>query len=195
VLRLVVLVSGGGSKLWALLDASEDAQFSARVVAVGADREAYAPAYAEEFGIPRFVVLFGAFPTREAWGDEVLAQLYLWRPDLVILTGFMRLLPPQVVSAFTPNLLNTHSAFRPEFSGPHPVRDTIAAGVTDTGASVIVIDKGVDSVPIVAQRRVPVLPGDTETRLHDRIQVVERELLIPVVLDIANGRLDLKDVK
>jgi phosphoribosylglycinamide formyltransferase-1 len=194
VLRLVVLISGGGSNLRALLEASEDAEFPARVVAIGADRDADGLAHGEEYGIPTFVVPFGAFDTREAWGDELLAQVRQWDADLVILSGFMRLLPPGVVSALAPNLLNTHPAYLPEFPGAHGVRDALAAGVSETGASVIVVDDGVDSGPIVAQRRVPVLPGDTESRLHDRIKLVERELLVQVVLDIANGHIELKEL-
>ena len=191
MLRLVVLISGGGSNLRALLDASDDAEFPARVVAIGADRDAEGLAHAEEFGIPSFVVPFGAFDSRDAWGDELLDQLRQWEADLVILSGFMRLLPPRVVEALSPALLNTHPAYLPEFPGAHAVRDALAAGVTETGASVIVVDNGVDTGPVVAQRRVPVLPGDTEARLHDRIKVVERQLLVDVVLDVANGRIRL----
>jgi len=191
VLRLVVLISGGGSNLRALLEASDDAEFPARVVAIGADRDAEGLAHAEEFGIPSFVVPFGAFDSREAWGDELLDQLRQWEADLVILSGFMRLLPPRVVEALSPALLNTHPAYLPEFPGAHAVRDAMAAGVRETGASVIIVDNGVDTGPVVAQRRVPVLPGDTEGRLHDRIKLVERELLVEVVLDIANGRIEL----
>lgn len=194
MLRVVVLISGGGSNLRALLDACEDATFPARVVAIGADRDADGLAFAEEFGLPSFVVPFGAFPSREQWGDELIDQLRQWDADLVVLSGFMRLLPPRVVAAFAPRLLNTHPAYLPEFPGAHAVRDALAAGATETGASVIVVDDGVDSGPIVAQRRVPVLPGDTEARLHDRIKVVERELLIQTVRDIADARIDLKDL-
>jgi phosphoribosylglycinamide formyltransferase-1 len=194
VLRLVVLISGGGSNLRALLEACEDAGFPARVVAIGADRDADGLALGEEFGIPSFVVPYGAFPDREAWGDELIDQIRQWDGDLVVLSGLMRLLPPRVVAAFAPNLLNTHPAYLPEFPGAHAVRDALAAGATESGASVIVVDDGVDSGPIVAQRRIPVLPGDTEARLHDRIKVVERELLIQAVRDIADHRIDLKEL-
>ena len=195
MLRLVVLISGGGSNLRALLEASEDAEFPARIVAIGAGRPADGLAHGEEYGIPTFVVPFGAFESREAWGDELLDQVHQWDADLVILSGFMRLLPPRVVDALSPNLLNTHPAYLPEFPGAHGVRDALAAGVEQTGASVIVVDAGVDTGPVVAQRRVPVLPGDTEARLHDRIKLVERELLVQVVLDIANGHVNLKELK
>jgi len=193
VLRLVVLISGGGSNLRALLDASEDAEFPARVVAVGADRQADGLAHAEAYRIPSFVVPFTSFPTREAWGDELLAQLREWEPDVVILSGLMKLLPAQVVEAYSPAIINTHPAYLPEFPGAHGVRDALAAGVAETGASVIVVDNGVDSGPILHQRRVPILPGDTEATLHERIKPVERELLIQTVLDLANGTIDLKE--
>jgi phosphoribosylglycinamide formyltransferase-1 len=106
----------------------------------------------------------------------------------------MKLLPPRVVAALSPNLINTHPAYLPEFPGAHAVRDALAAGVTETGASVIVVDNGVDSGPIISQERIPVLPGDTEERLHERIKPVERGLLIQAILDIANSEIDLKEL-
>lgn len=194
MLRLVVLISGGGSNLRALLEASQDAEFPARVVAIGADRDADGLVHAEEYGIPSFVVPFGAFVSREEWGDALLEQVAQWEGDIVILSGFMRLLPPTMVDALAPRILNTHPAFLPEFPGAHAVRDALAAGAIETGASVIVVDHGIDSGPVVAQRRVAVLPDDTEGRLHDRIKLIERELLVQVVLDIANNRLDLENL-
>lgn len=194
MLRLVVLISGGGSNLRSLLEVSEDAEFPARVVAVGADRPADGFEHAEHFGIPTFSVAFGAFPDRESWGAEMLEQIRQWEPDLVILSGFMRLFPPTVVAALSPAMINTHPAYLPEFPGAHGVRDALAAGVTETGASVIVVDDGVDSGPILAQERIPVLVGDTEATLHERIKPVERRLLIQTVLDIANGRIDLENL-
>jgi phosphoribosylglycinamide formyltransferase-1 len=194
MLRLVVLISGGGSNLRALLEASEDAEFPARVVAIGADRDADGLAHAEEYGIPSFVVPFGAYPDRESWGAALLEQIRQWDADLVILSGFMRLLPAAVVHALSPELLNTHPAYLPEFPGAHAVRDALAAGAVETGASVIVVDDGVDTGPVLVQRRVPIQDGDTEGVLHDRIKLVERELLVQVVLDIANGAIDLRDL-
>lgn len=195
MLRLVVLISGGGSNLRALLEASEDAEFPARIVAIGADRDADGLAHAEEFGVPTFVVPWGAYESREAWGDELLDQLRQWDADLVILSGFMRLLPSRVVAALAPHLINTHPSYLPEFPGAHAVRDALAAGVTQTGGSVIVVDDGVDTGPVIVQRRVPVKPGDTEGVLHDRIKLVERELLVQAVLDIANGHVDLEELQ
>jgi phosphoribosylglycinamide formyltransferase-1 len=193
VLKLVVLISGGGSNLRALLEAAQDAEYPARVVAIGADREADGFEHAEAFGIPTFSVPFTSFPDRASWGDEILAQVEQWGADLVVLSGFMRLLPPGVVAALSPRLVNTHPAYLPEFPGAHGVRDALAAGATQTGASVIVVDNGVDSGPILRQERVPVHPDDTESTLHDRIKVVERRLLVQTILDIANGTIDLTE--
>ena len=195
MLSLVVLISGGGSNLRALLDASQDAEFPARVVAVGADRDADGFAHAEEYGIPTFSVAMSNFSDRDAWADELLAQVRSWNADLVVLSGFMKLLPPSFVSALSPNLINTHPAYLPEFPGAHGVRDALAAGVTETGASVIVVDNGVDSGPIISQERIPIEPGDTEGSLHDRIKPVERRLLIQAILDIANSAIDLKELR
>jgi phosphoribosylglycinamide formyltransferase-1 len=194
VLSLVVLISGGGSNLRALLEASQDAEFPARVVAVGADRDADGFEHAEHYGIPTFSLAASNFADRESWGDALLEQIRVWQPDLVVLSGFMKLLPPRVVAALSPNLINTHPAYLPEFPGAHAVRDALAAGVTQTGASVIVVDNGVDSGPIIAQQRVAIEPDDTESSLHERIKPVERELLIQSILDIANAHIDLKEL-
>ena len=117
MLSLVVLISGGGSNLRALLEASEHADFPARVVAIGADRDADGFAHAEEFGIPTFSLALSSFPDRESWGDAMLEQIRVWQPDLVILSGFMKLFPPRVVEALSPNLINTHPAFLQMFQG------------------------------------------------------------------------------
>jgi phosphoribosylglycinamide formyltransferase 1 len=191
---LVVLISGGGSNLRSLLTATEDAGYPARVVAIGADRDADGFSHAKDYGIPTFTVPFSGYPDRDSWGDALLEQIQRFSPDLVILSGFMRLLPARVVEALTPQLINTHPAYLPEFPGAHGVRDALAAGATQTGASVIIVDGGVDSGPIIAQRRVPIQSGDTEASLHDRIKIVERELLAQTVLDIAQGTIDLQEL-
>ena len=193
MLSLLVLISGGGSNLRSLLEASTDAQYPARVIAIGSDRDADGLELGEEFGLPTFAVNYSAYPDRAAWGDALLEQIQLWQPDLVVLSGLMRLLPPRVVDALSPNLINTHPAYLPEFPGAHGVRDALAAGVTQTGASIIVVDSGVDAGPIIAQERVAVEPGDSEASLHDRIKLVERRLLVQTVLDIANGHVNLKE--
>jgi phosphoribosylglycinamide formyltransferase-1 len=191
VLSVVVLISGGGSNLRALLETCEDAEFPARIVAVGADRDAEGFEHAEDFGIPTFSVALSNFADRDAWGDALLEQIEVWTPDLVVLSGFMKLLPPRVVAALSPRLFNTHPAYLPEFPGAHAVRDALEAGVSETGASVIVVDNGVDSGPILAQQRVPILPNDTEESLHARIKPIERDLLAQTILALANGTLDL----
>ncbi len=191
MLTLAVLISGAGSNLRALLEATGDPDFPARVIVVGADRQADGFAHAEAFGIPTIMVPYSEHDTRESWGAELHAQLTVWNPDLIVLSGLMRLLPAALVEAWAPRIINTHPAYLPEFPGAHGVRDALAAGASQTGASVIVVDNGVDTGPILAQERVAVIDGDTEHSLHERIKPVERRLLIDVVRRIATGDLDL----
>lgn len=191
MLSVAVLISGAGSNLRALLEATDTEGFPARVVVVGADREADGLAHAQDYGIPSFTVPYARFASRDEWGAELAAQLYVWQPDLIVLSGLMRLLPADVVARFAPRIINTHPAYLPEFPGAHGVREALAAGVAQTGASVIVVDDGIDTGPIIAQERIPVLPGDDEHTLHERIKPVERRLLIDVVRRIATGELRL----
>lgn len=193
MLTVLVLISGTGSNLRALLEAASSPEFPARVIAVGADRDAPGLAHAEAFAVPTFTVPFRDYTSREAWGQALLAAIGPFAPDLVVLSGMMRLVPTNVVEALSPRLINTHPAYLPEFPGAHGVRDAIAAGVERTGASIIVVDSGVDAGPIIVQERIPVLPGDTEASLHERIKPVERRLLIETVRAIAEG-LDLADL-
>ena len=186
-----MLISGGGSNLRALLQRCDDPAYPAHVVAVGADREAGGLVHADEFGVPSFLVPFTDFGSREAWGDALVAAVQVWSPDLVVLSGLMRLLPPGAVDALGPALLNTHPAYLPEFPGVHAVRDALASGADRTGASVIVVDHGVDSGPVLARERVAIEPGDTEAVLHDRIKAVERRLLADVIEQVADGRIEL----
>ncbi len=183
--RLVVLISGAGTNLLALLQRLPGTQIPADVVAVGSDTEAPGLHHASDLGIPTFVVPWGQFSSRDEWGVALGDALAAHEPDLIILSGFMKLLPPALVSRFSPRIINTHPAYLPEFPGAHAVRDALAAGATETGASVIVVDEGVDTGQILAQRRVPLEPGDDETVLHDRIKVVERELLLEVLENIS----------
>lgn len=195
-LRIVALISGTGSTLRALLDAIEAGReggepLPAEVVAIGADRAGANLALAEERGIPSFVVEPAGYPDRAAWGDALLERVLAYRPDLTVLSGFMRLLPPRVVAALSPRLINQHPAYLPEFPGAHAVRDALAAGVTRTGASIIVVDDGVDTGPVLERVRVPIERGDTEQLLHERIKRAERALLIRVVRGIADGSVQL----
>lgn len=191
MLTVAVLISGGGSNLRALLDAAAAPGFPARVILVGADREAAGFSHAAEYGVPTILVPWREFDSRDEWGAELGAQLDVWKPDLVVLSGLMRLLPASLVQAWSPRIINTHPAYLPHFPGAHAVRDALAAGVTATGASVIIVAEGIDDGPILAQERVPVLATDDEHTLHERIKPVERRLLIDVVQRIATGDLQL----
>ncbi|RFA19501.1 phosphoribosylglycinamide formyltransferase [Subtercola boreus] len=194
MLSIVVLISGGGSNLRALLEAASDRDFPARIVAVGSDTDAAGLAHAEQFGVPTFTVTPTSFADRAAWGDELLQQVEQWTPDLVVCAGFMRILPPRFVGALSPNLINTHPALLPLFPGAHAVRDALAAGATETGVTVHIVDEGVDTGPTLVQRSVAVLPGDTEHVLQERIKVIERDLLVQTVRDIATSTIDLSSI-
>lgn len=194
-----MLISGTGSNLRALLDGldearASDAPIAAEIVAIGADTERANLALGEERGIPTFVVAPGAYPDRAAWGDALLAKVREFGPDLTILSGFMRLVPPRVVDALAPELLNTHPAYLPEFPGAHAVRDALEAGANETGATIMIVDNGVDTGPIIDQRRIAITPDDTEATLHERIKVVERQLLLDTVRHLAAGTLNLKEI-
>ena len=185
MLSVVVLISGSGSNLRALLEAADNPLFPARVVAVGSDVPAEGLAHADQFGVPTFVVNPKAFATREEWAEVLLSNVQYFEPDLVVLAGFMRILPANFVNALTPNLINMHPSLLPEFPGAHAVRDALAAGATKTGATIHVVDEGVDTGPQLAQTELEILPGETEAELHERIKQVERELLVQTVRAIA----------
>ena len=190
--RLVIMISGAGSNaeaLMAALDASPALDVS--VVALGSDTDAPGLDYAKHRGIATFTSSPSEFSSRDEWGEALMRILASYHPDLIVLSGFMKLLPANLVAAFEPRIINTHPAYLPEFPGAHGVRDALAAGVTQTGASVIVVDTGVDTGPILAQERVAIQPEDTEDTLHARIKVVERRLLFDVVSDIVSRRRDL----
>jgi len=188
--RLVVLISGTGSNaadLLSRLDASRG-EVDAEVVAMGSDVDAPGLRHADQRGIPTFSVPLNRGESREAWGARLIEAIDGYAPDLVILSGFMRLVPPSVVAHYSPNIWNTHPAYLPEFPGAHAVKDAIDAGVTETGASVIVVDNGVDTGPILAQERVSIHAEDTEETLHERIKNVERELLFGLVRELCQTR-------
>lgn len=194
MLNIVVLISGGGSNLHALIEAANEPGFPARIVAVGADGDAGGIAHAMAAGIPHFIVRPRDYADRAAWGEAFLAEIQAASPDLVVSAGLMRILPEGFVRALSPRLINTHPALLPRFPGAHAVRDALAAGATETGVTVHVIDEGVDTGPIIRQARVEVRPGEPEDELHERIKQLERPLLIEVVREIAEGRIDLNDL-
>ena len=179
--RVAVLLSGTGSLCAALLSAADDAAYPVTVVAVGADRSAPGLEHARRRGIPTFTCALGDHPDRAAWDRALAAELLAHDPDLVVSAGFMKLLGPAVLDAFGGRLINTHPALLPAFPGAHAVRDALAAGVATTGATVHVVDAGIDTGPVLAQREVAIRPDDDEARLHERIKDVERVLLVETV--------------
>lgn len=189
-----MLLSGGGSNLRALIDAAAEPGFPARIVAVGADGDAGGIAHALAAGIPHFIVRPRDYANRDAWGDAFLAEIQAASPDLVVSAGLMRILPEGFVRALSPHLINTHPALLPLHPGAHAVRDALAAGATETGLTVHVIDEGVDTGPIIRQASIAILPGEVEADLHERIKQVERPLLIEVVRDIADGTISLTEI-
>lgn len=182
-LRVVVLASGAGSLCKALLDA-RDGTFD--VAAVVSDvPDAGALAHGEAAGIETRTVRLADFADREEWNEALAAAIEECRPDLVVSAGFMRVLGSPVLTAFPQRIINTHPALLPLFPGAHAVRDALAAGATQTGSTVHVVDAGVDTGPVIAQEVVAILPGDDEATLHERIKAVERRLLVDVVRGIA----------
>jgi formyltetrahydrofolate-dependent phosphoribosylglycinamide formyltransferase len=181
--RIVVLASGSGTTLQAVLEAAADPAFGGQVVAAGTDvKGCRAMERAEAAGVPTFAVGLHEFADRAAWNDAFADAIAAHRPDLVVLAGFMRVLAPQVVRRF--RIVNTHPALLPAFPGAHAVRDALAAGVTDSGVTVHWVDDGVDTGPVISQERVPVLAGDDETSLHERIQAVEKPLYVKAIQQI-----------
>jgi len=180
--RLVVLVSGTGSNLAALLAVHDDPAFGGRVVGVVSDRPGIAALdIARDAGVPTAVVALADFDDRAAWDAALTETVAVFSPDLVVLAGFMKLVGSSFLGRFGGRIVNTHPALLPSFPGAHGVRDALAYGVKVSGCSVIVVDEGVDAGPILAQEAVPVLDGDDEGALHERIKVVERGLLVDVV--------------
>ena len=183
---IVVLVSGSGTLLQALIDASADPGYGVRIAAVGVDRDGtLGQERAERAGIPTFVVRPAEHPDRAAWDAALAAEIARHAPQLVVSAGFMRILGPQVLAG--PTVINTHPALLPSFPGAHGVRDALAHGVAVTGTTCHVVDAGVDTGPIIAQRAVEVVDGDTEESLHERIKVVERAMLVEVVRALATS--------
>ncbi|WP_349880384.1 phosphoribosylglycinamide formyltransferase [Micromonospora sp. HUAS YX12] len=182
VARLVVLVSGSGSNLQALLDATADPGYGARVVAVGADRDGIAGLdRAATAGVPSFVERVKDHPTRADWDKALTARVAEHRPDLVISAGFLKLVGPEFLAAFGDRYLNTHNTLLPAFPGIHGPRDALAYGVKVTGATLFFVDAGMDTGPIVAQVAVPVHADDDEDTLTERIKSAERRQLVEQV--------------
>jgi phosphoribosylglycinamide formyltransferase-1 len=184
--RLVVLASGAGTTLQAILDASRAPDFPASVVAVGTDRPAtLAQERAEAFGIPTWTVALGDHPDRPAFDEAVAGCIAYYEPDLVVLAGYMKVLGPSVVRRF--RIVNTHPSLLPAFPGGHAVRDALAYGVKVSGCTVHEVDEGVDTGQILAQAVVPVVPGDDEDSLRSRIQASERVLYVQTIRELSEA--------
>ena len=192
--RLVVLASGSGTNLQALLDACADPSYGARVVAVGADRDGIAALdRAERAGVPTFVARVKDFSSREAWDRALGEKVAAFEPDFVVLAGFMKLVGEEFLDRFGGRVVNTHPALSPSFPGMHGPADALAYGVKVTGATLFVVDSGVDTGPIIAQTAVPVEDDDTVEILHERIKVAERRMLVDAVGRMAREGIAIED--
>jgi len=191
-----VLVSGAGTNLQALLEAAQDPAYGAVVVAVGADRDGIEGlARGERAGVPTFVHRVKDYPSREEWDRAITAACAAHRPDLVVSAGFMKLAGPAFLAEFGGRYVNTHPALLPSFPGMHGAADALAYGVKVTGATLFVVDAGVDTGPIVAQVTVPVLDEDDVDSLHERIKVAERRMLVDNVGRMAREGFTISDRK
>ncbi|MFF4156295.1 phosphoribosylglycinamide formyltransferase [Streptomyces sp. NPDC001678] len=182
--RVVVLVSGSGTNLQALLDAiaADPDGYGVRVVAVGADRDGIAGLErAERAGLPTYVCRVKDHATRDAWDEALTEATAAYEPDLVVTAGFMKIVGRAFLARFGGRIVNTHPALLPSFPGAHGVRDALAYGVKVTGCTVHLVDEGVDTGPIIAQGVVEIRDEDDESALHERIKEVERSLLVDVV--------------
>jgi phosphoribosylglycinamide formyltransferase-1 len=192
--RLVVLVSGAGTNLQALLDACSDPSFGAQVVAVGADRTGTEGlARAERAGVPTFVHRVSDAPDRATWDREMTELVAAHDPDLVVSAGFLKLAGPAFLERFGGCYVNTHPALLPSFPGMHGAADALAYGVKVTGATLFVVDAGVDTGAIIAQRAVEVADDDDVETLHERIKTVERAMLVDVVGRMARLGWTIRD--
>jgi phosphoribosylglycinamide formyltransferase 1 len=187
-MRIVVLVSGTGSNLQAVIDAVADGSLPLEIAAVGADRpDTFGIERSAAAGLETFVVNFKDYAARADWDAALLDAVAAYKPEYVVSSGFMRIVAPSFIDAFAGRYVNTHPALLPSFPGAHGVRDALAYGVKVTGCTVHFADAGVDTGPIIAQTPVAVLDDDTEESLHERIKVAERELLIKVLGDLARA--------
>ena len=189
-MRIVVLVSGTGSNLQAVLDAVAAGELDVEIAAVGADRNGtYGIERAAAAGYETFVVNFKDYPVRADWNRALTEKVASYDPDVVLSSGFMRIVDEHFIDTFEGRYVNTHPALLPSFPGAHGVRDALAYGVKVTGCTVHIADAGVDTGPILAQAAVEVLDGDTEETLHERIKVQERRLLIETLRKISKEGL------
>jgi phosphoribosylglycinamide formyltransferase-1 len=185
MISVVVLISGSGSNLLSLLKKSENPLYPAKIVAVGSDLDAPGLEHAELYEVDTFIVRPELFSSKEQWAKTLLANVQHHQPDLVVLAGFMKILPANFVSALKGKLINIHPSLLPDFKGAHAVRDALAAGATKTGVTIHYVDEGVDTGEVIVQAEVAIEAGDTEQILHERIRRVEHELLGSTIEQLA----------
>ena len=190
MLSVLVLISGSGSNLLALLQAAEHPLFPAKILAVGSDKPASGLAHADLYGVPTFVVEPAKFSDTQSWAKKLEENISHYNPDLIVLAGFMKILPSSFVQTFSPRIINIHPSLLPNFPGAHAVRDALASGAKETGTTIHIVDEGVDTGPILGQQSLAVLPSDDESSLHERIKVLERKLLVETIQSLALKQLD-----
>lgn len=189
--RIIVLASGTGSLFRSLLDSP----VGGFIVALISDvPECGAVSIAHDAGITTVVVPLSDYSSRPAWDQALLDSVQAWNPDLLVSAGFMRILSENFVESFPNQILNSHPALLPLFPGAHAVRDALAAGATTTGCTIHFVDAGVDTGPVVAQESLDVHPGESEEHLHERIKVLERELLPHTIITVLHERGLLSDL-
>lgn len=191
MLSVVVLISGSGSNAKALLEACDNPLYPARILAVGSDNPAPGLAHAEQYGVPSFVVEPTRFPSKDEWANVLAANIDFFNPELIVLAGFMKILPPSFVKHYEGRLINLHPSLLPAFPGAHAVRDALAAGASVTGSTIHLVDEGVDTGRVLRQAQLHIAPGITESELHEQIKVLERDQLVTLVREIAEGSFKL----
>lgn len=183
-MRIILLASGSGSLAQSIIDARDSGKLKVEILQLISDKQSQAIERAEAAGIPtRFLPMT---EVRSTWDDLIYKLVSDLNPDLVVSVGFMRILTSEFVSTFP--TINTHPALLPNFPGAHGVRDAMRAGAKVTGSTVHWVDAGIDTGEIIRQKEVAVLPQDDETTLHERIKIVERELIVETLQSfIADG--------
>ena len=194
MLSVVTLISGSGSNLEALLRACDNPLYPAKMLAVGSDKPAEGLFHAEQYGIPSFVVLPKSFSSTEAWAEVLASNIRHLNPDLIVLAGFMKILPKTFVDEFYPRIINLHPSLLPKFPGAHAVRDSLAAGESVSGCTLHIVDAGVDTGPIIDSREVAIENGESEESLHEKIKTQERVMLVETVRAIAEEKIILEEI-
>lgn len=192
---IVLLASGAGTLAQSVLDSVDELDCPYRVVALISDRDCEAVERADRAGVPTSVVRPADHADRAAWDRALADAVSAYSPDWIVSAGFMRILGASFLERFADTVVNTHPALLPSFPGAHAVRDALDYGVAVSGCTVHVVDAGVDTGPVIAQRAVEVRPDDTESTLHQRIKVVERDVLVDVLTAAARGRLHIEGRK